>query len=103
MVTFLLKKRARRSEPVLLHVLGFTVGMKHGQRDSNRTAAGSKTLLGRNKGKGLTLLHAAHVTKLGLVLAILASAGARLESVLLTDGTGAALRGRGTKTGRFTC
>lgn len=62
-----------------------------------------KTLLGRNKGEGLTLLHAAHVAKFGLVLAILASAGARLKSVLLTDGTGAALRGRGAKTGQFTC
>lgn len=42
---------------------------------------------------GLTLLHAAHVAKLRLVFAVLTSAGARLQSVLLADGPGAALWG----------
>lgn len=36
------------------------------------------------------LLHAAHVAKLSLVLAILACTGACFQPILLTDGTGAA-------------
>ena len=48
-------------------------------------------------GGALTLLHAAHVAELGLVLAVLAGAGADLQTVLLTDGARAALQrgGRG--------
>lgn len=38
------------------------------------------------------------MTKLGLILAVLAGTGARLESVLLADGAGAALWGRGIRT-----
>lgn len=38
-----------------------------------------------------TLLHAAHVAQLSLVLAIQAGTGTRLQPVLLTDGAGAAL------------
>lgn len=48
---------------------------------------------------GLTLLHAADVAKLRLILPFLAGTGARLEPVLLTDGAGAALRRRSTRTG----
>lgn len=47
---------------------------------------------------GLTLLHAANVTQLRLILAILAGAGARLEPILLTDGARAALWGRSIRT-----
>ena len=43
------------------------------------------------RGRSLTLLHAAHVAQLRLVLALLAGAGAHLQPVLLTDGAGAAL------------
>ena len=43
-------------------------------------------------GGALTLLHAAHVAELGLVLAVLAGAGADLQTVLLTDGARAALQ-----------
>lgn len=53
------------------------------------------------KGEGLTLLHAAHVAKLSLVLAILASAGARLKPILLTDGARAALWGRSMRKGEI--
>lgn len=46
----------------------------------------------------LTLLHAANVTKLRLIFAILAGTGARLEPILLTDGARAALWGRSRRT-----
>lgn len=46
-------------------------------------------------GGSLTLLHAAHVAKLRLVFAVLTSAGARLQSVLLAYGPRAALWGTG--------
>ena len=43
-------------------------------------------------GEALTLLHAAHVAELCLVLAVLAGTGADLQTVLLTDGARAALQ-----------
>lgn len=39
---------------------------------------------------GIHLLHAAHVAKLSLILAILACTGACFQPILLTDGAGAA-------------
>lgn len=39
----------------------------------------------------LTFLHAAHVAELRLVFAVHTGAGADLQTVLLTDGPGAAL------------
>ena len=50
-------------------------------------------------GGALTLLHAAHVAELGLVLAVLAGAGADLQTVLLTDGARAALQRGGGEGG----
>lgn len=52
-------------------------------------------------GRRRTFLHAANMAELSLILAILAGTGARFKSVLLTDGAGAALRGRSTRTGEI--
>ena len=52
-------------------------------------------------GGALTLFHAAHVAELRLVLAILAGAGADLQTVLLTDRARAALQ-QGERTDQWT-
>ncbi len=49
-----------------------------------------------NMHQNLTFLHAADVAELGLVFVFHAGAGADLQTVLLTDGAGAALKHRRT-------